>query len=115
MSKPITKLTDIAIEFSISSYVDFMRVCVDAHGRKFRVTIHSDSPYPNQSKATVELWDRSRWQGVHRVDPMAHQAVWQALNGYLPKDRHGTIRVEAERFAARLLAVALEIVGETKP
>jgi hypothetical protein len=115
MLKPTPKLTDIAVECSISDYVDFQRVCVDSHRRRFRVTLHSDPSYPNQSRGAVELWDGSRWQQVHHVDPMAHTQVWQALNGYLPRERHAAVRVEAARFAAELLKVAAVIVGDAQP
>ncbi len=111
MARAKPALTDIAIECSIANYVDYQRICVDANGHTFRVTVHSDSSYPNQSRGTVELWGWSRWEFVHTVDPMAHRPVWQALCAYLPPHRHGEVRVEAEKFAAQLLAIALEIVG----
>lgn len=109
MSKPI-KLIDIVVECSIASYVDFQRIC-EQRGVRFRVLVHSDSSYPNQSRARVDRWDGVRWQEVHHVDPMAHLPVWKALSGYLPVERHGAVRVEAARFAAELLAVALRVVG----
>jgi hypothetical protein len=109
MVKPI-KLIDILVEFSIAGCVDYQRVC-EQRGVRFRIFVHSDSSYPNQSRARVDRWDGVRWQEVHRVDPMAHFAVWKALSGYLPVERHGVVRAEAARFAAELLAVALRVAG----
>lgn len=107
------EFTDILVECSVASYVDYQRVCVDARGRRFRVKIHSDPSYPRQSRGAVELWDGVKWHGVHYVDPMAHVDMWQRLNGYLPPQRHPAVKQEAARFGAALLRVALAVVGES--
>lgn len=93
--------------FVSSGYVEYE--CIVNHcDRTLRVVMHSDSSYPNQSRATVCLWTPAGWTNVHNPHPMSMVDVWKKAN---PNHDAKTVKTLMVNTSTDMLELAFKIVA----
>lgn len=104
-------------QFAHGSYVDYelivqWPVTPIRPDITMRVKLHSDSSYPFQSTAKVELWlPDVGWKELHSPNPLTMTAVWSTASPH-NRDKHA-VELSLHNAADRMIAVACQIIGLT--
>jgi hypothetical protein len=106
MTNPITTIRET---FNAGSYADLEAIYATKRGTKYRIRLHSDSSYHNQSSAVAEVWSAEGWRMVTRPVPESMKAVWEAASPYGQQATAARRREVLQKAAMDLLRVAMEV------